>query len=142
MEKLNEKLMDVLLCTKAMADYADKEERFDELNDVVAELFENDAIDRSEYLCSIMKLTQLGYVSSDIESEEDIEMSEAVGFDISGLTPMGIEYVADLIKDETIGSKVKAFFVKADDFLGKLANSGTAKFASKIAFPVCFMLVR
>jgi len=136
MDKMSKTLMSDLLLTKAMADYSLREERFDSLNDVIDEVFSDGALDRENYLHSIMKLTQLGYVASDIESEEDIEMSEAVGYDIVGLTAKGINFINGLMEDKTWGDKVKDFFVKFDNVCEKVADSGIVKLTGALIFPV------
>lgn len=140
MDNLTKKQLEDLLLTKAMTDYATKEKRFDCLNDVIDEVFADGALDREEYLHSIMELTQLGYISSDLACEEDIEMSEAVGYDIIGLTPNGIEYINRMMNDETIGSKVKGFFAKFDECCGKVANSGFVKLTSAVILPALALL--
>ena len=141
MKKLTAKQLEDLLLTRAMADYVHKEERFESLNDVIDEVFADGALNREDYLHSIMQLTQFGYVISDIESEEDIEMSEAVGYDIKGLTPKAIEYVSDLENDKAAGEKVKSFFIKFYEMCDKLANSGTVNLAGKLIIPVLKLLV-
>ena len=136
MDEMNKKLIEDLLLTKAMSDLATKENRFDCLNDVIDEVLADGAIDRDLYLHSIMELTQLGYVKSDIESEDDIEMSEAVGYDIVGLTPKGVEYVNDILKEPTLGEKAKHFFKEFDNVCGKLANSGVVNLAGTCLLPL------
>ncbi len=128
MEKLNEKLVYDLLLTKAICEHAEKEEILDEL-------LSNEALDREEYLHNIMELTQLGYVDSNIEMEEDIKMSEAVGFDITGLTTKGMEYVTSLENEPTMVDKIKTFFKDVDDICGKIADSGIGKLAGTIVLP-------
>lgn len=141
MDKLNKKLMADLLLTKAMADYSVKEERFDSLNDVIDEIFADGAIDRDDYLHSVMELTQLGYVASDIESEEDIEMSEAVGYDIVGLTSQGLEYINSILNEPTIGEKAKNFFTEFDNLCKKMDGSGIVKLTGTLLLPLLGLFV-
>lgn len=141
MDEMNKKLIEDLLLTKAMSDLATKENRFDCLNDVIDEVLADGAIDRDLYLHSIMELTQLGYVESDIESEDDIEMSEAVGYDIVGLTPKGLEYVNDIINEPTLGGKVKNFFKEFDNVCKKVANSGIGDLTGSLILPILGMIL-
>ena len=57
MDKLNNKLIADLLLTKAMSDNVGRIERWASLDDVVDELLMDGAIDREEYLTSIMERT-------------------------------------------------------------------------------------
>lgn len=139
MDKLEKRILNDLLLTKAMADSVGKVDRWNSLNDIVDELLANNAIDRDSYLHSIMTLTQLKYINSDIESKEDIEMSEAVGFDIRGLTASGIAYIDSLLH-EPMGDKVKAFFKKFDTICGEIADSGIVKLTNSILLPALGLL--
>lgn len=141
MDKISDRLLADLLLTKAMADYAVKEERFDCLNDVIDEVFADGALDREEYLTSVMELTQFGFVASDIECEEDIAMSEAVGYDIIGLTPKGIEYIDTLAKNDNKGQKIKDFFKEFDKVCGKFADSGIGKLTGTILIPILGLIL-
>lgn len=141
MDKMNKKLIEDLLLTKAMADLATKENRFDCLNDVIDEVLADGAIDREDYLHSIMELSQLGYINSDIESEEDIEMSEAVGFDIVGLTPKGEEYINSILNEPTMGEKVKKFFTEFDNACERVADSGIVKLTGSLILPILGMFL-
>lgn len=141
MGDLSKKLMEDLLLTKAMSDLVTRENRFDCLNDVIDEVLADGAIDREVYLHSIMELSQLGYVESDIESEEDIEMSEAVGYDIVGLTPTGLEYVNDILKEPTLGEKAKHFFSEFDNVCKKVADSGIGNLAGTLLLPILSMFL-
>lgn len=136
MEKINEKLVADLLLTKAMSDYAGKEERFESLNDVIDEVFADGALDRVDYLHNVMELTQYGYINSDLENEEDIELSEAIGFDIVGITEQGMEAIRELLNEKTTGEKVKEFFLKFDEVCGKVADSGIGKLAGTLLLPI------
>ena len=141
MGTLNGGLLENLLLTKAMCDYSKKEERFDSLNDVIDEVFADGALDRDKYLHSIMELTQLGYIDSDIESEEDIEMSEAVGYDIIGLTANGVEYINSLYNESSKADRVKDFFKKFDSICGSIADSGTGKLVGTVLLPLLGMFI-
>lgn len=141
MDKISDKLLADLLLTKAMADYAVKEERFDSLNDVIDEVFADGALDREEYLTSVMELTQFGFVASDIECEEDIAMSEAVGYDIIGLTTKGIEYINSLEQSENKGKKIRDFFKEFDNVCGKIADSGIGKLTGAILIPILGLIL-
>ena len=140
MNNLSDELIADLLLTKAMEEYSIKEKRFNDLNDVVDELFENGALDREEYLTSVMKLTQLGLMESDITTEEDIEMSEATGFDIKGITSKGMEYIDTLSKDATIGSKVKNFFNEFNGLCEKVVNNPVMRLTSEVVLPLLALL--
>ena len=59
MENITAEQLEILLLTKAMSDNVGRIERWASLEDVVDELLMDGAIDREEYLTSIMKLTQL-----------------------------------------------------------------------------------
>lgn len=124
MENITAEQLEILLLTKAMSDNIGRVERWACLDDVVDELLIDGAIDREEYLTSIMKLTQLGLISSDIESEEDIEMSEAVGFEIAGVTKEGLAYIDSLYADTTVKGKVTAFFDKFNEMCNKINENG------------------
>lgn len=130
--ELTKDLLNDLLLTKAMSDYAMKEERFDSLNDVLDEVFADGALDRDSYFTSVMKLTQLGYVASDIENEEDIELSEAVGYDIEGVTAEGMEYINSLYNKPKLGDKIKNYFKEFDNICRKIADSGAGKLTGSI----------
>ena len=115
MENITAEQLEILLLTKAMSDNIGRVERWSCLEDVVDELLMDGTIDREEYLTSIMELTQIGLIASDIESEEDIEMSEAVGFEIAGVTKEGLAYIDSLYADTTVKGKVTAFFDKFNE---------------------------
>lgn len=133
MHKLIEKQIEDLFLLKALEEYSKSEERFDSLNDVLDEVFANGSIDRDELFYSIMEFTNLGLVTSSIESEEDIELSEAVGFDIKGLTEQGEQYIEELLKQPTLKEKAKDILRNIDKAFGKLINTNTYKFISGLA---------
>lgn len=130
MNKLTEKQTEDLFLLKAIEDYSQSEERFDSLNDVLEELFANGAIDRDELFYSIMVFTNSGLVTSNIECEEDIELTEAVGFDIEGFTEQGKQYIEDLLKQQQMKEKAKGILKSIDSTLGKLADTNIYKFIS------------
>lgn len=142
MDKLNNKLIADLLLTKAMSDNIGRVERWACLDDVVDELLMDGAIDREEYLTSIMELTQLGLISSDIESEEDIEMSEAVGFEIAGVTKEGLAYIDSLYADTTVKDKVAAFFDKFNEVCNKINENGAVKLLGTTIVPILSLLTQ
>lgn len=130
MNKLTDKQTEDLFLLKALEDYSKSEERFDSLSDVLDEVFANGDIDREKLFYSIMEFTNLGLVTSNIESEEDIELSEAVGFDIEGLTEQGEQYIAELLKQQNLKEKAKDILKNIDKAFGKLVNTNTYKFIS------------
>lgn len=136
---MDKKIVNDLLLTKAMADSIGKLERWASLNDIVDEVFENGVIDREEYLHSIMELTRLGFIVSDIECEEDIEMSEAVGYDIQGLTDKGMEYINTLLHEPTVG-KSKEFFEKFNVACEKIVANPVVKLTGSILLPALALL--
>lgn len=142
MDKLNNKLIADLLLTKAMSDNVGRIERWASLDDVVDELLMDGAIDREEYLTSIMELTQLGLIASDIENVEDIEMSEAVGFDIVGVTEQGLAYIDSLYADTTVKDKVTAFFDKFNEVCNKINENGAVKLLGTTIVPVLSLLTQ
>lgn len=141
MDKLNNKLIADLLLTKAMSDNVGRIERWASLDDVVDELLMDDAIDREEYLTSIMKLTQLGLIASDIESEEDIEMSEAVGFEIAGVTKEGLAYIDSLYADTTVKDKVTEFFNRFSEVCGAISDNGAVRLLGTTIVPILSLFV-
>ena len=142
MDKLNNKLIADLLLTKAMSDNVGRIERWASLDDVVDELLMDGAIDREEYLTSIMELTQLGLIASDIENVEDIEMSEGVGFDIVGVTEQGLAYIDSLYADTTVKDKVTAFFDKFNEVCNKINENGAVKLLGTTIVPVLSLLTQ
>lgn len=142
MDKLNDKLLADLLLTKAMSDSTTKMDRWNCLNDVINEVFADGALDRNEYLISVMELTQLGLISSNINEEEDIEMSEAVGFDIVGVTEQGLAYIERLYADATVKGKVTAFFDKFNEVCNKLNENGAVKLLGTTIVPIMSLLTQ
>lgn len=142
MDKLNNKLLADFLLTKAMSDSTRKIDRWNCLNDVIDEVFADGALDRNEYLTSVMELTQLGLVASDIESEEDIEMSEAVGFDIVGVTKEGLAYIDRLYADTTVRGKVTVFFDKFNEVCNKISENGAVKLLGTTIVPIMSLLTQ
>lgn len=142
MENITAEQLEILLLTKAMSDNIGRVERWACLDDVVDELLIDGAIDREEYLTSIMKLTQLGLISSDIESEEDIEMSEAVGFEIAGVTKEGLAYIDSLYADTTVKGKVTAFFDKFNEVCNKINENEAVKLLGTTVVPVLSLLTQ
>ena len=141
MDKLNNKLIADLLLTKAMLDNVGRIERWASLDDVVDELLMDGAIDREEYLTSIMELTQLGLIASDIENVEDIEMSEGVGFDIVGVTEQGLAYIDSLYADTTVKGKVTAFFDKFNEVCGAISDNGAVRLLGTTIVPILSLFV-
>lgn len=141
MENITNKQLEVLLLTKAMSDSVGKIERWASLNDVVDEILIDGAIDREKFLHGIMELTQLGLIASDIESEEDIEMSEAVGFDILGLTAEGIAYIEKLNDKPELKEKVAMFFNKFSEVCGAISENGAVKLLGTTIVPILSLLV-
>lgn len=142
MDKLNNKLIADLLLTKAMLDNVGRIERWASLDDVVDELLMDGAIDREEYLTSIMELTQLGLIASDIENVEDIEMSEGVGFDIVGVTEQGLAYIDSLYADTTVKGKVTAFFDKFNEVCGAISDNGAVRLLGTTIVPILSLLTQ
>lgn len=140
MKNLTEKQLTDLLLTKAMAGSVGNVERWNSLNDVIDEAFEYGAIDREDYLHSVMELTQLGFVNSDIKEEEDIKLSEAEGYDITGLTPEGYDitgltpdgeaYIEQL--NPTLKEKVIIIFKKVEGVCGIINGSETMELLKNI----------
>ena len=127
MKKLLEDQIESLMILKAMEDYIESDERFSSLNDVVDNILENELIDRDDFLYGVMELTNLGMVDSDIHSEQDIEDSEAVGYDIKGFTPEGNDYIEAFLKKQENIQKLKGFFKQCDELVGKLSETHTFK---------------
>ena len=141
MENITNKQLEVLLLTKAMSDSVGKIERWASLYDVVDEILVNGAVDREKFLHGIMELTQLGLIASDIECEEDIEMSEAVGFDISGLTAEGIAYIEKLNDKPEVKEKVAKFFDKVNEVCGAINENNAVKLFSTTILPILALFV-
>lgn len=141
MENITAEQLEILLLTKAMSDNIGRVERWSCLEDVVDELLMDGTIDREEYLTSIMELTQLGLIASDIESEEDIEMSEAVGFEIAGVTKEGLAYIDSLYADTTVKGKVTAFFDKFNAVCGALSDNGAVRLLGTTIVPILSLFV-
>lgn len=131
-----------LLLTKAMSDNIGRVERWTCLKDVVNELLMDGAIDREKYLTSIMELTQLGLIASDIKSEEDIEMSEVVGFEIAGVTKEGLTYIDRLYVDTTVKGKVTTFFDKFNEVCNKINENGAVKLFGTTVVPILSLLTQ
>lgn len=142
MDKLNNKLIADLLLTKAMSDNVGRIERWASLDAVVDELLMDGAIDREEYLTSIMELTQLGLIASDIENVEDIEMSEGVGFDIVGVTEQGLAYIDGLGADTTVKGKVTEFFNKVSEVCGAISDNGAVRLLGTTIVPILSVLMQ
>lgn len=141
MESLTGKQLGNLLLTKAMSDSVGSVERWGILNDVIDEVFADGAIDRDDYLHSIMELTQLGFISSDIRTEEDIEMSEAVGYDIQGLTVDGLDYIEKLKEKPEFKEKVTSFFNKFSEVCGAVSENGAVKLLGTAILPLVGLFV-
>lgn len=127
MEKLNDELLRDLLLTKAMENSIGQVDRWESLNDVVEEVLANGEVDKDQYFASIMKLTQLGLVKSNIKNEEDLEMSEMEGCDIIGVTKEGNEYINRLSADTTTKEKVTELFDKFNEACKKLNDNEPVK---------------
>ncbi|MCM1542117.1 MAG: hypothetical protein NC121_12780 [Blautia sp.] len=150
MENLTNGQVADLLLTKAMADSVGSTGRWDSLNAVIDEVFENGAVDRDGYLHSIMELTQLGFVNSDLREEGDIEMSEAAGYDIAGLTSAGEKYIGQYLEQDmgqdtrqsieqwepTVKEKFIARFNTVSEICGKISENGMVKLISTIILPI------
>lgn len=130
MNRLTEKQTEDLFLLKALEDYSQSDEGFDSLNDVLQEVFMNGVIDRDELFESILVFTNLGLVTSNIENEEDIELTEAVGFDIEGFTEQGEQYVEDLLKQQQLKEKAKDILKNIDSAFERLSNTNVYKFIS------------
>lgn len=130
MNRLTEKQTEDLFLLKALEDYSQSDEGFDSLNDVLQEVFMNGVLDRDELFESILVFTNLGLVISNIESEEDIELTEAVGFDIEGFTEQGEQYVEDLLKQQQLKEKAKDILKNIDSAFERLSNTNVYKFIS------------
>lgn len=141
MVNITNKQLETLLLTKAMADSVGKVERWSSLNDVVDEILIDGAINREKFLHGIMELTQLGLIASDIESEEDIEMSEAVGFDICGLTAEGIDYIEKLNDKPELKEKVATFFDKVNEVCGTINENNAVKLFCQTILPILALFV-
>lgn len=141
MEHITNKQLEVLLLTKAMSDSVGKIDRWASLNDVVDEILIDGAIDREKFLHGIMELTQLGLIASDIESEEDIEISEAVGYDILGLTAEGIAYIEKLNDKPELKEKVAEFFDKFSEVCGAINENNAVKLFCSTIVPIVSLFV-
>lgn len=130
MNRLTEKQTEDLFLLKALEDYSQSDEGFGSLNDVLQEVFMNGVLDRDELFESILVFTNLGLVTSNIESEEDIELTEAVGFDIEGFTEQGEQYVEDLLKQQQLKEKAKDILKNIDSVFERLSNTNVYKFIS------------
>lgn len=130
MNKLTEKQTEDLFLLKALEDYSRSEERFDSLNDVLDEVLVNGSIDREEFFYSILEFTNLGLITSSIETEEDIALSEAIGFDIEGFTEQGKQYLEELLKQPNLKEKAKDILKSIDKAFGKLIDTNIYKFFS------------
>lgn len=141
MESLTAKQLGDLLLTKAMADSVGSIERWGSLNDVIDEVFADGAIDREDYLHSVMELTQLGFINSDIQTEEDIELSEAVGYDIQGLTVDGLDYIKQLKDKPEFKERVTSFFNQFSKVCGAVSDNGTVKLLGSTILPLLALFV-
>lgn len=141
MKKLTDGQVANLLLLKAMEDSVGTAEGWDSLNDVIDDIFADNAVDIGDVMQGVMELTQLGLINSDIKNEEDLEMSEAVGYDIEGLTPDGEKYVEEYLKqgteqdvkqdmeqwNPTVKEKFIARFNQISDVCGKISENGIVK---------------
>lgn len=141
MKKLTDGQVANLLLLKAMEDSVGTAEGWDSLNDVIDDIFADNAVDIDDVMQGVMELTQLGLINSDIKNEEDLEMSEAVGYDIEGLTPDGEKYVEEYLKqgteqdvkqdmeqwNPTVKEKFIARFNQISDVCGKISENGIVK---------------
>lgn len=134
MGKLNDKLEEDLLLTKAFEEVAADEnyEDFECLSDAAFAIYVNGDIKMEEYLDSILKLTAGGYVESSIKSQEDIEEWERSGFDIKRVTEKGNQYIEKLgqkqVRKQKMKQNIMKFLKKADEKVGEFANTETGKF--------------
>ncbi|MBQ6844119.1 MAG: hypothetical protein IJO60_05730 [Agathobacter sp.] len=131
--------LETLLLTKAMSDSVGKIERWTSLYDVVDEILVNGAVDREKYLHGVMELTQLGLLESSLESEEDIELSEAVGFDINGLTAEGIAYIEKLNDKPELKEKVAIFFDKVNEVCGAINDNDAVNLFFEKILPILLL---
>lgn len=140
MEKLDDKLFQDLLLTKAIENSIGQVDRWESIDDVLDDLFANGEVDRDEYFASIMKLTQLGLVESDIKNEEDLEMAEMLGCDITGVTKEGNEYIDRIDASMATKKKVTEFFDKFNEVCNKINESGAVKLAWSAITPILSLL--
>ncbi len=94
------------------------------IDDVLNEMFANGSVDRDSYVKSIMELTKIGYVNSDLKNEEDVKDSELNGFEINGLTDKGRKYVNKVLADEKMQDDLKKFYVKSKKIIKYLISNG------------------
>lgn len=137
MKKLTDGQVANLLLLKAMEDGVGTAEGWDSLNDVIDDIFANNAVDIDDVMQGVMELTQLGLINSDIQNEEDLEMSEAAGYDIEGLTPDGEKYIEEYLRqgteqdieqwNPTVKEKFIARFNQISDVCGKISENGIVK---------------
>lgn len=134
MGKLNDKLEEDLLLTKAFEEVAADEnyEDFECLSDAAFAIYVNGDIVMEEYLDSIMKLTAGGYVESSIKSQKDIEEWERSGFDIKGVTEKGNQYIEKLGQKQVRKQKISNILKKADEKVGAFSKTETGKFIKEI----------
>lgn len=140
MEKLNDELLRDLLLTKAMENNIGQVDMWKSLNDVIDTALENGEVDKDQYYASIMKLTQLGLVESDIKNEEDLEIAEVVYGDIIGVTKEGNEYIERLSADTATKEKVAEFFDKFNEACNKLNENGAVKLLGTTIAPILSLL--
>lgn len=70
--------------------------------------------------------------ASSIKNEEDIEMSEVIGFKIVGVTEQGLAYIEELNADTTVKGKVTEFFDEFNEVCDKANNSGAEDTTGKL----------
>lgn len=75
------------------------------------------------------------------KAEEDIEMSEADGYDIEGLTAKGMEYINILLHKPSTGEKVSNFFKEFDKVCNKVVDSGAVRLTGGILLPLLGLLI-
>ncbi len=114
-------------------DETEEDEERATIGDVLNEMFANGSVDRDSYVKSIMELTKIGYVNSDLKNEEDVKDSKLNGFEINGLTDKGRKYVDKILADEKMRNDLKQSLAKCDKLLKDIANSGIVQLGAAVA---------
>lgn len=100
---ITDRQFETLLLLRALKEYAEDDDEFDELDDAVGALVEGESIDRADFIEDVYVLTEKGYVQSDADEEN-------ISFDllpeIQDITAKGNEVLDNFLR-ETIKSKKK-----------------------------------
>lgn len=100
---ITERQFETLLLLKALKEYVEDDDEFDDLDDAVGALVEGESIDRTDFIEDVCVLTEKGYVQSDAD-EENISFNLLP--EIQDITVKGNEVLNDFLR-ETIESEKK-----------------------------------